>query len=836
MCGNKHLTTLVLILIFFAPFLHAEDNYWDEYKFDAKGHFELVSVTNNDSPSNTQYCQLSSSPGSVSGTCTYPSEDGESGSSTGSATWDAPPQTAKENQPLLLTAQLSKTEEGRYIGYYDIRIFIDSNAGLCSTFQDIGTDFSIPYARAEQTQSGSATKTLNYRFPSFYKPWICNQQTLAENNQGQGSDTMRAEALRKDTYFFNLTVIAEVPGGKSTYIYLYKWVPGASAGADLSGKITDGHNDPMPYMNLTLDYLGKSYLTNTDETGNYVFKDVVGLQSDTTNPPSGVLTAYASYWRDGKNYFALYDKLNADRMLVLQKKFLLKTDSDMTQDLDFSIPAPAGKYRLKSGEAGSDKVPWLKDGEEVASASSLMNLQHFAPVYYYTANALDFDLTIINANIDYKLPVDIYLAGSAGTFYSRPDSSIQIDKSDVTYGSSNRPRNREYHEFSHHLLFSQWNGEGLRSGTDVNHNGFMNSNTADSYTEGFAEFMSLVIADYTNNPNDPAPSDIYAGFGSLENNYKPWEARGSDEELAVAGVLWDIYDKNNDDGDTVSIPIQKLWTVLSVKRANFYEYTKALKAAFPDQSAGIDKILLAHGFYPDIYVGNKVRDVFEPYIDSNGDKNYTLGEPFVDYGIDAKRAQITYDGKGEVGRATNYERPTRGKAVEIPNAFIKVNDQSVGFYLVSVHFNNPAQGKDYSYSTDMREGKIYLQPLPEGTDAKITIKPISNAFVASSEYETTASDYLSKYYAAPDSDGFADTHDFKLQSTGKAEDPSLQFFNSKWGTDKGTDEVNTAVGVIPRDLPLAAGSAPASSKLPCMPGFALLSVILAVAFIGYRKH
>ena len=349
-------------------------------------------------------------------------------------------------------------------------------------------------------------------------------------------------------------------------------------------------------------------------------------------------------------------------------------------------------------------------------------------------------------------------------------------------------------------MFSQWNGTGIRPQVDTNHAGFINSNTADSYTEGFAEFMALVIADYTPNSNDPAPSDIYASFGSLENNYKPWEKRGRMEELAVAGVLWDLYDKNNEGNDTLSIPIQQLWPVLSQKHDNFYQYTLALKAAFPDKADAIDKILLMHGFFADNFTGNGVHDAFEPFSDANGNGVYDAGEYFVDYGITANHPNILYTGKEQIGQATNYQRPNRGQAGEIPDAFIKVDDARVPFYTVSIHFANPSQGKDYSYTTEQRAGLIYLQPLPEGISATMTVTPDSQAYTSSAPFVITSAEYDKDYYAAPANQGYISKHDFALAPTGKAETAAAVSVGSAapaWGTDAGTDMEEKSTGVIP---------------------------------------
>jgi hypothetical protein len=321
----------------------------------------------------------------------------------------------------------------------------------------------------------------------------------------------------------------------------------------------------------------------------------------------------------------------------------------------------------------------------------------------------------------------------------------------------------------------------------------------------------------------------------LEDNLKPWQSKGTMEELAVAGVLWDIYDKANDEGDSVSISIQDLWPVLKEKRANFLEYAKALKTAFPDKASGIDKILLSHGFFADSFVGNGVRDPFEPYKDANNDGNYTAGEYFVDYGINGTRAAIAWDGKGEVGRATNYQRPERGKAVEIPGAFISVIDMRVPTYEVSINYNKASQGTDYSYLVEQLQGRIFLRPLPEDADATITVKPSSAAYSAASEYSITNAEYIQKYYAAPESTQSFDSHDFGLSPTGVAEPaaPALASESGaaaapKWGTDKGYDVESTKVGKME--------NAPLGSKglLPCLP--ALIAVCaLGVVAIARRE-
>src|SRR5690606_37377374 len=118
--------------------------------------------------------------------------------------------------------------------------------------------------------------------------------------------------------------------------------------------------------------------------------------------------------------------------------------------------------------------------------------------------------------------------------------------------------------------------------------GFLNPNMADSYTEGFAEFMALAISDRygDTNPADGKGTkpEIYASFGSLDNNYRPWDSKGYLEEFAIASLLWDMYDSSNGNGDSLTMSIDNIWEVLKVKRADFHEYYAAFRQGNPKKS------------------------------------------------------------------------------------------------------------------------------------------------------------------------------------------------------------------------------------------------------------
>ena len=104
------------------------------------------------------------------------------------------------------------------------------------------------------------------------------------------------------------------------------------------------------------------------------------------------------------------------------------------------------------------------------------------------------------------------------------------------------PDNREYHEFGH-FFQAEALGAFPIDPADANHGGYYaNPSSTDSWTEGFAEWYSMMVSKHID--EDPRP-ELYRLEGSqmdLELDYRPWLARGAGEELAVAGVLLDLED------------------------------------------------------------------------------------------------------------------------------------------------------------------------------------------------------------------------------------------------------------------------------------------------------
>jgi len=109
------------------------------------------------------------------------------------------------------------------------------------------------------------------------------------------------------------------------------------------------------------------------------------------------------------------------------------------------------------------------------------------------------------------------------------------------------------HEYTHYM-------QDLYASVDhyisMNHGGFSNPTTADSMVEGFADFMSAVISQHYKTEQ----AGKFLQY-SLESNFKVNSAKFLSEELAIAGVFWDLYDYGKDD-DEISLSINDIWKIM----------------------------------------------------------------------------------------------------------------------------------------------------------------------------------------------------------------------------------------------------------------------------------
>jgi hypothetical protein len=441
--------------------------------------------------------------------------------------------------------------------------------------------------------------------------------------------------------------------------------------------------------------------------------------------------------------------------------------------------------------------------DPAAGSVAAERLDDLALIYYHAYQA--FRLTqLVGLTLDTKpVPLYAYLREVSGAYWKGPFTSganagipphIVIGgkvtnkvaiSSDAT--SSNRPDNREWHEFGHHVMYDALGNlfpndptpcsspPGI--GQDCNHWGYYNVSTTDSWTEGFAEFFSMVVNHEI--AKDGTPAYLYRWGGSttngasnLETNFKAWRMRNgqSYEEFAVAGLLWDLLDGTADGdvsvlsrpgpggtvvratyADHVSMDLATLWSALTHNSGGAYGYIMTIrdlydvlkaagigqKAAGPGGMTALDELFVAHGFFADTGPYQRFYDAGE-VIGSSGYLTFT----------------VAYTGTNGVPQVrTVPAQPARRSPPPVPDALVKVTP---GNYTVSVRFEPPASYYDFSYNLSTSDGTLLLLVADADYAATVSVIPADSA-----DYEplVLTNDFL--WNAPPDQDGIILTHTFE---------------------------------------------------------------------------
>ena len=401
-------------------------------------------------------------------------------------------------------------------------------------------------------------------------------------------------------------------------------------------------------------------------------------------------------------------------------------------------------------------------------------------MYYHTHQAWRLADEVLGQGLDFQLPVDIVGYSANRTSWLGPystgwnpgrDPHIRIKSADSPKNSLDRPDNREWHEFGHHVHADTCGnlmpGNNLPHPGDVNHRGYRNPSTTDSFVEGFAEFYSVLVAALVE--HDPWPQ-LYDSSATLfgkdvEINDLAWTT----EEFAVAGLLLDLVDPEDmrdatrmngtTYADCVEMRLEELWTILETDwddvvprgpaaTADGYTYLSDVKHLYDilkinrigsDHSRGrelddLDELFIAHGFFADIQ---------PPY------RAYTGGE--------------------EPGRAADVARPDRRNYPGIPGsaiAFNAVNAETglpldVGTFTLDARFAPPFQHYNYSVTgRSVTSGSLpYIGPDPQ-YDMEAIIRAWSPGFV-SAEALTVTNDFYWTQMATEPTDHFME-HTFEM--------------------------------------------------------------------------
>ncbi|MFH1174092.1 MAG: hypothetical protein V1725_03110 [archaeon] len=468
----------------------------------------------------------------------------------------------------------------------------------------------------------------------------------------------------------------------------------------IHGLVTDHYGKPLKYAKINYKCGALDNIAYTDESGSYMinFSKTGTLDSPTDICTNGKLYLKLSYTdpSDNKTYFRI---LTSGEETYVWRQLNIQNESDLKQDFSLKQQYAPGKYQ---------------------SPTNPTNLEDRGVMYFHMSEAVDFYKNFLKANIDYKLPVDVISHQTAeATQYSPTTGTIYIHLRDSSYTSANKPKNREWHEFSHHVMYSlygQWPGPE-NPPWERNHNGYANPSTADSFSEAFAEFMPLVIAEHYHYPSP----EVYPVGGSLEQDWKAWSARGFYEELALAGALWDVYDVSEEANDTLQMRFEDIWSVLKTYNKDFTEVYEELGRQFPKNKDLLKKIWIAHGIYVENKTGNGIYDADEPFVDLNGNRRKGVAEPFIDLADNTTHRMIVYDDNEKAGSAANYQRLARRSATNDPARNIKVNN-NIPTYKVVVKFTDHPEWS-YEVIVDNNQGMVNVPMPDEEYKATVTIIP-----------------------------------------------------------------------------------------------------------------
>ena len=315
---------------------------------------------------------------------------------------------------------------------------------------------------------------------------------------------------------------------------------------------------PLKHLQVEID--GKKY--TTDENG------IVDV------PENGEVKLWFRYVTD-KEYFEIYV-------------------ASMKKPLEFILTIEDGIVKKTTVETGVEVVnsedEYKVEDFDFARHSLVEEVYHTSRRYVHIAEALEFYQDL---GVEFDKPVDVVTFMHHGETASYLDYKIYID--DIFCYSHEYCPFLEYHEFSHYAMNQMYGDEYynelLKS---PNHGGFANPTTTDSWIEGFAAFMPVVIANHYDRwwadyPLERHPS-FYPLAGSLDANYKPWEKEGKAEEFAIAGFLWDYIDGESLDQGNVGGDVDMLYGLVFGDFCGFDENE--------------DKKITAEEFYVGQIIGN----------------------------------------------------------------------------------------------------------------------------------------------------------------------------------------------------------------------------------------
>lgn len=368
--------------------------------------------------------------------------------------------------------------------------------------------------------------------------------------------------------------------------------------------------------------------------------------------------------------------------------------------------------------------------------------------------------------LGYFLPARLHVrlfSGVPASGYDPDSRTIRFTPNDSRCDDPDRPVNREWHETFHDLMEVGMPGgiPALAAG-DVNHGGWHNATTRDSWAEGWATGWAMMVAD-SEGYEKPWAYPVNGYRTDLEFNIEPRDPTptllATQEEFAIAGLLWDLYDgppHNIDASDLVQASPGAIWNALRTRTGaplvdvlDVYSQTQVSAAALGTTRGALSRLFLIHGLYADL----------------NDNFQYDAGE--------------------QIGRVAEGSRPTRRNVEPLPGAAIDFTvaagpmprGRAIRLW-VFTDYQDDGVGRDYTFAMPVQppEGakpprsrpsasvqRATLNPPPARVDARIILWLATDDGAYRSDLLTiTAAEFWALVAQAP-SGGAAISHGFTMR-------------------------------------------------------------------------
>jgi hypothetical protein len=329
-------------------------------------------------------------------------------------------------------------------------------------------------------------------------------------------------------------------------------------------------------------------------------------------------------------------------------------------------------------------------------------------------------------NMADHFPLFIYVNDSEKSAFHSDGGYIVINSSDSKFNDWSRFT--ILHEFGHFFDYAT-NGGALRCGEAekrknadyLNHGGYLNSDTGDSYVEGFATFFAVMVNRYGGSWLSGDAILTIPTYGSLKILRKPWK-RTTSEELCIASVLT-YMDK--------AMGLNALWEVIKPDRDNLYAYYQALLESdyakgSTAHTAYLKKVFYKFNLYKQLK-GNGAYNAGEMFRDKNGNNAWDERELYADLmfdvggrwleGITTEEVMETVGQSSDALRdrdapaaAVSVSPDSSGTLYHMPNSYLKVTGLTLP---EGVRIGVAEDGQEpYAYTTAPEGDLIYL-PVPE---------------------------------------------------------------------------------------------------------------------------